>query len=131
MLADRAISIGGALHANIAKARRILFDRAIDTLPYFPYGPKVASFARNIWGDSQFVTVDGHAAQAAIGDVRSTLTLRWPVYTVFAECYATVAGEIGLRPCDFQAIIWHTWKRLHPRVSKIAARKQWEAIGEY
>lgn len=125
VLADRAISIGGALHANIAKARRILADNAEDTLMYFPHGPKVASFARNLWGDSAFVTVDGHAAQAALNDVLSTITLRWAPYVVFAECYARVAGKLGYAPSTFQAIIWHTWKRLHPRVGKIQNRKRW------
>jgi hypothetical protein len=131
VLAERAVSIGGALHANIAKARRILADRATSTIAYFPHGPKVASFSLNLAGNDTAVTVDGHAIQVALDDVQSTVTLKWAPYLIFAECYERAAGKVHRPPAEFQAIVWHVWKRLHPRVSKIAARKQWEPIGEY
>lgn len=113
------------LQSNVTKAQRILADGATDTLLYFPQGPKVASFARNLWGDMSFVTVDTHCIQAALNDAASTVTLRWTPYTVFAECYATVARELDLQPATFQSIIWHTWKRLYPRMRKHALRKRW------
>lgn len=131
ILAGRAVSVSGALHANIAKARRIIDDVAFSTMPYFPHGPKVASFAENLKGLDDYVTVDTHCSQAALGDAASTVTLRWQPYKVFAECYALAARRVNLPPATFQAIIWHTWKRLYPRIRKHAIRKQWEPIGEY
>lgn len=125
ILASRAVSIGGALHANIRKARAILATRATTTINHLPYGPKVYHFACNLSGDCDAVTVDTHAIQAGLANVLSTVTLRWTPYLIFAECYRKAAHRVHLAPCDFQAVVWHTWKRLHPRVSKIVARAQW------
>lgn len=130
ILADRYPSIGG-IHKNIQKAHNIRNHRADTMLPYFPGGPKVASFAKNLAGDMDYVTIDGHAAQAALNNVRSTVALTWGPYTVFAGCYDTVGRSLGHSPAEFQAIIWHIWKRQYPRVNKLALRKRWEAMGEY
>lgn len=130
VLRNQPQSVGGALHANVRKARRIFADRATDITAYFPYGPKVASFACNLAGDYSHATIDTHAMQAALNDVQARYTLKLQPYACFAECYERVARKAGLEPAHFQAILWHTWKRLHPRVSKIAARRQWEPIGE-
>lgn len=130
VLAGRAVSVGGPLRSNIAKARRIADDRAGQTLPYFPYGPKVASFACNLAGDSSIVTVDGHAMQAALNDVQANYRLPWKPYAIFAECYRNAAYRVGIAPADFQAIIWHAWKRLYPRSVKLTLRRQWHVIGE-
>lgn len=131
ILAGRAVSIGGALHSNIRKAERIRNDRAGQITPYFPQGPKVASFACNLAGDSSIVTVDTHAMQAGLADVKADYRLPWKPYAVFAECYRLAAYRVKVAPADFQAIIWHTWKRLNPPASKRNKRRQWEVIGEY
>jgi hypothetical protein len=126
ILAGRpAASIGGALYANIRKACAIRDQNAETTLGHLPYGPKVYNFSRNLAGDMQAVTVDTHATQAALGDVLATVNLRWTPYNTFADCYREAAKEVYTAPCDFQAIIWHTWKRLHPRMAKNKARNQW------
>ena len=130
-LAGRAPSISGALPKNVTKARRIIADAAFTTLPYFLHGPKVASFAENLQGRMNMVTVDTHAMQAALADPLATYSLKWRPYRVFAECYAHAAVKVGLAPATFQAIIWHVWKRLYPRVWKNQHRKQWEVIGEF
>lgn len=119
----------GALNVNIRKGMRILQDRA--TLPdaYFDYAPKVCAFARNLQGDSESVTIDAHAAQAALEDVTHNFNGRAGVYEVFADVYRSAAHTLGLRPCDFQAIVWHVWKREHPPAKKRAARTQWTPIG--
>ncbi|MGH8596893.1 MAG: DUF7178 family protein [Gammaproteobacteria bacterium] len=122
---------GGALMTNIGKAERVLTDRATDLAPYFKSGPKVTSFARNLQGIGTAVTVDTHAAQAALGDVRSTVSLKQTPYDIFADCYRDAALQTNLRPCDFQAIVWHIWKRQYPRTRKIGMRRQWDAIGEF
>lgn len=131
ILAGRPASVGGAYNSNLRKAERIRDDRACQMLPYFPSGPKVASFACNLAGDYAIVTVDTHALQAALNDVQSRLALTWTRYAVFAEAYQQAARKAGIEPAFFQAIIWHVWKRLHPRVSKIQARRQWHVMGEY
>ena len=131
VLADRAISIGGALPTNVSKARRILSDHATSTLEYFPHGPKVASFALNLAGNDTAVTIDGHAIQAALDDVTSTVTLRWTPYMIFAGAYECAARKAGHSNSDFQAIVWVTWKRLHPKADKLRQRTQWSAIGEF
>ncbi len=118
------LSIIGPLRANIEKAKRILTDRAGDILPYFPQGPKVNSFARNIAGNYQdAVTIDRHAIECAWNDTtlpECDLRATWTHYAVYAECYARVASRVGLDAAIFQAIVWHVWKREHPAASKRA-----------
>jgi len=123
VLADRVPSVGG-IWTNIAKARRIRDDGATNTLDYFPQGPKVASFAANLAGDDDIVTVDSHAMQAALMNPIATTRLSWLPYTIFAECYAHAAKRSQLPPATFQAIIWCYWKRLHPPANKRAMARE-------
>ncbi len=147
VLACRVPSIGGVLLKNLDKAIKLRDTdyRTDDSLPsglkvwplssrmleQFTQGPKVCSFAANLAGDMTHVTVDTHGIQAALNNPLATITLKWVPYRVFAECYAVVANELGLEPATFQAIVWHVWKRLYPRIWKIQNRKQWHVIGEY
>ena len=130
LLAGRPPSIGGVIQSNILKAQRILRDRAHQTLDYFPQGPKVASFACNLAGDFDWVTVDTHAMQAALNDVQASYRLNWTRYATFAEVYRRAALEAGEEPAIFQAIIWHYWKRTYPRTYKLMERRQWHVVGE-
>ena len=129
VLAGRPPSIGGCLNSCLRKAIRIRDNRATDTRSYFPQGPKVESFSRNLAGDYSIATVDTHMVQAALADVEATVTLRWLPYAVFSQCYGNVARTVGLEPAICQAILWHTWRRLYPRVTKIQRRRQWHVIG--
>lgn len=147
VLANRPVSISGALHVNIEKAKRLrdewsttgtmgcneLGDVESRMVRVFPHGPKVCSFAANLAGIDDYVTIDGHAMQAALNDPTADYRLRWQPYTVFARCYAEVAREVGHKPCDFQAIIWHHWKRQYPRMVKHAIRKttRQQRLGRY
>ena len=135
ILAGRPPSVLG-LRSNIAKARLMRDSNPLESLStrmmrLFPSGPKVNSFALNLAGDNNVVTVDTHAMQAGLNDVMARYTLKWAPYKVFAECYARAAVNVNRMPCEFQAIIWHAWKRLYPRGVKNQLRKQWEVIGEY
>ena len=136
VLAQRAVSVAGLLQANIRKARRLLEDtREYPTLAdrmfaYFPYGPKVNSFACNLAGADSVVTIDTHAAQAALSDVQFDVIRGWLQYALFTQAYTDVALSFGLAPCSFQASVWLIWKRLHPAAAKRNARRQWEPIGE-
>ena len=134
MLARRAVSVAGPLQANIRKARQLLDDtREYPTLAdrmfaYFPYGPKVNSFACNLAGADSVVTIDTHAAQGALNDLHFDVIRGWKQYALFAQAYCDVARSFGLAPCSFQASVWLIWKRLHPAGKKRHARRQWEPI---
>lgn len=136
VLAERNPSIGGVLHSNLRKAERLRdSDWKSDRLTIggrmleaFPGGPKVNSFANNLAGDMSYVTVDTHAVQAALNDPLITLGIPWTPYRIFAECYACAAAKVDRQPAEFQAIVWHVWKRLYPRVWKIQNRTQWFAV---
>jgi hypothetical protein len=101
---------GGALRANVDKARRIHADRALDIVGYFKDAPKVSAFCQNLQGNGARVTIDTHAVQAAVNDPLWRKSLHSQAYRIFADVYASVAKEFGLRPCDFQAVIWCAWK---------------------
>ena len=145
ILAQRNPSVGGALFKNIAKAKLLRDDEGENqrwgecklslsermTLT-FPQGPKVTNFALNLTGEMQnAVTIDTHCAQAALNNPLSIIYLKWTPYRIFAECYAQTARQTEYTPATFQAIIWHVWKRLYPRVWKLQNRKQWHTMGEY
>jgi hypothetical protein len=118
-------SIGGALHSCLRKAKRIRDDRATNITEYFPQGPKVASFAACLAGDRRFPTIDTHMMQASLNDVKANYTLKWCPYTDFAQACIDAALHTCYQPAEFQAIVWHVWKRLHPRVNKIRERSRW------
>lgn len=128
---NRSALSGGVLRSCLRKAERIRDERAGDTLAYFPSGPKVHAFARNLAGDWAAVTVDTHAMQAALGDVQANYALPWRPYGVFVGCYRRAACRVAVEPAIFQAIIWHVWKRLYPTARKQQLRRQWDVIGEF
>jgi hypothetical protein len=130
ILAGRAPSIG-ALKSNVRKAEHVRDNRLSNLLATFPGGPKVNHFAVNLAGNYSRVTVDAHALQAALQDVLCIRTLKWSAYAVVADAYETAARKLQLDPATLQAIIWVTWKRLHPTAAKRAVRRQWDVIGDF
>jgi hypothetical protein len=118
------------LPANVRKARKILSDRATTIADYMPFGYKVNTFAANLAGNFDVATVDTHGIQAALNNVEATVTLKRTSYDVFSQCYVNAAHRAGLDAATFQAIIWHTWKRMYPRAMKIQVRRQWFITGE-
>ncbi len=120
----------GALKVNVSKAEAIRNGRLSDTLTVFKSAPKVASFSRNLAGDYSLVTVDTHALQAALCDVEVVLGLKWNTYEAFASAYVHASKVVGIEPAMFQAVIWHTWKRMYPPAAKRARRQQWSVMGE-
>jgi hypothetical protein len=134
VLAERGQSIGGALHVNVGKARRLrdiagaLGDSSTLSIAErmaasFPSGPKVYCFAQNLAGDDSLVTVDTHATQAALNDVRSRVTLNWNRYRLVALAYAQAANQCRVLPTTFQAVTWHAWKERYPRMVKNQLRR--------
>lgn len=131
ILAMRPPSIGGAINSNVCKAQVLRDARESDTRMVFKSGPKVHAFSRNLSGDFSCVTVDTHATQAALCDVEVTVGLKQASYDCFAEAYRLAAISLGIEPAVFQAVIWHTWKRMYPTTTKIRRRAQWSAMGEF
>ncbi len=123
VLAGAPPSIGG-IRANVDKAVALRNewqgDDSISSrmLRRFPGGPKVNSFAHNLAGYDNVVTIDTHAMQAALNDPLARYTLKWLPYTEFAKAYVSVAIMLDVPPATFQAIIWCAWKRLYPAVNK-------------
>lgn len=123
LLSGQVVVSGGALRANVYKARRILQTGAESVYPTFKNAPKVEAFSYNLAGQHsvlawQTVTVDTHAIQAAVNNPLWRRTVHPYAYRIFADVYASVARELNLRPCDFQAIIWCAWKRRHTTSDK-------------
>lgn len=118
MLSGQSIVTGGALRANVAKARRVLQDGATSLDGYFKQGPKVKAFSHNLQGNPWPIVVDSHAVQALKNEPLFTKSFHPAAYAVFADCYRDVALSVNVRPCDFQAIIWCAWKRRHSTASK-------------
>lgn len=118
VLSGQALVTGGALRANVAKARAIYRDRATSLVGYFKDGPKVTAFSRNLLCDGAHVTIDAHAVQAAMNNPLWSKSLRTPQYRVFADVYSDVARELGIPVYQFQAIIWCTWKHKHTTSDK-------------
>lgn len=131
ILAGRSASVGGPLHVNVAKAIALRNARESDTRTVFKSGPKVRNFSLNLAGDYSGVTVDTHATQAALCDVEATVYLTAVVYDCFSEAYRQAAVSLDMEPAVFQAVIWHTWKRMYPPIVKIRRRTQWEPMGEF
>ena len=85
------------------RARRAL----VSSDPFGTFGPKALktqSFARNISGDLQAVTVDVWAARIA-GVAEAQLKLVG-VYEAIAHCYRLAAKRAGINPAQMQAITW-------------------------
>lgn len=115
VLAERSLSPGFALHGFVAKAR-VLRQLTVQDVgeamrTAFSGGFKVNAFARNLSGDNDVVTVDGPAAQAAVNAITRVRTDRLFIYNTIAYAYMDTAFAHGIVACDFQAILWHTWKR--------------------
>ena len=108
-------SIRGAIQSFVRNAERIRDERLTDTYPTFKVGCKVRSFAANLAGNLDVVTVDTHAAQIASGDVCNTLRVdTWKRYEPVASAYVAAAKRVGIKPATLQAITWVVWKRLYP-----------------
>lgn len=95
----------GLLGMNLRNAQRAMASNdAIGTLN----GSKVRSFAANILGDHDAVTVDVWAARVALGaemDYAKILN-RAGVYEAIAECYRQIARQVGVSAATMQATTW-------------------------
>lgn len=85
-------------------------------------GLKVRSFYSNLLdpNDGKTVTIDGHCFNIWNGKrlpLRRKPNTKAPDaetdYSVVAAGYRAVAKSVGVLPCQLQATVWQTWKRMH------------------
>ncbi len=99
---------GATLGRNTRKAEEIL--AGLD--PYTVVsGPKATSFFHNLLGDESYVTIDTRSFGQVSGrkdysDKGAKFLERWGVYEMYADCFRTVAREVGMTPAEFQASLW-------------------------
>lgn len=82
--------------------------------------PKVYSFNRAILGDLDAVTVDRHAARAALGDPLLPASVGPegdPAYRAYAAAYREAAHIVGMSARDLQATLWTYVKRARDELS--------------
>lgn len=101
----------------------------------FTRGPKTRAFFQNIMDpyDDWPVTVDGHAYCAWVGrrmTMKAVVYLGFP-YEQVADGFRQAAAVTGVLPCQFQAVLWFTWKRIHnivyrPQMRLFRQCDQWE-----
>lgn len=127
LLMNGEITTHGPLQANILKAKRILAEDITDTRKVFVAGPKVYNFSLNLAGDHTGVTVDTHMVQAIHADPYWRGIPKPNIYNVYATAVTAAADDLAIAPAVLQAILWHTWKRLHPSGVKRAARTKHNA----
>jgi len=110
---------GAGYGACRARARRCISG---DDFLSFTKGLKTRNFYQNIMDPSNHypVTIDGHAYCVWVG---RRMTMKQAVrakfdYHKIADGYREVAGELGIVPCQLQAVTWFTWKRINAIVYK-------------
>jgi hypothetical protein len=101
----------GAYDANVEKALHILQDD--DDWQRWLSGNKVTSFAANIAGDPDTVTVDTWAWRVwADTKLNAKVPNLDKLYFQIAADYREAAARIGLAPRELQAVVWVTIRRL-------------------
>lgn len=114
-LLEEGTRFPGMLISNYERARRVLMASPTEALAALQVkgpesAPKIASFARNIIGDEERVTVDVWAIRAALGDVPNpeALLSRVGMYEAVAEQYRWLGRKHGVSAPQAQAIVWIT-----------------------
>jgi hypothetical protein len=104
----------GCIRANVERAARAFSDED----PFATFGPsahKTRSFAANILGDRDAVTVDVWAARIALtpryrrgwdGPDAETMLGRAGMYAAVAHAYRVAARRAGVDPTTMQATTW-------------------------
>ena len=100
----------GTLGMNVKRAWEILTNRNPDDALK---GPKIRSFWRNIIRpDWDGVTVDTWAYRACLGDPFAAVsTFDIMAYLDMQAAYQSAAVVVGLKPHEFQAVVWVVIRR--------------------
>jgi hypothetical protein len=100
-------------------------------------GPKTRAFYHNILKpeDKKHVTIDGHMYGVWTGKrlrMKEVAHLKIP-YNTIAKDIQKVARQEDLIPCQLQAILWFTWKRINnviysPQLALLDHNNHWGAV---
>lgn len=94
---------------NVAKAWNIL-NSTNEPIDFFNLktGAKTYNFYLNILNplDINFVTIDRHAISVYKGTKRTNKSLTVKQYGIIADAYTVAAYNLGILPCELQAILW-------------------------
>jgi len=98
---------------NLRKALNILESNNSQVFS----APKTSNFFQNILDptDNNYVTIDGHAINAYYGKPGKVKNKYFTPkhYERIARAYKKLAAKYNLLPCQIQAIIWLSFKRIH------------------
>lgn len=101
----------GVYTANVEKAYHIVYDE--DDWERWLSGMKVSNFARNMWGDTEAVTVDTWAWRIWAGvDLYAKPPNLDKLYERISADYRATARKHGLEARQMQAITWVTARRI-------------------
>lgn len=80
----------------------------------FNLGQKTASFAANILGNKQIVTVDSLAMSILLGfyEKAGSYNIKNPAYVYAQSLYVHCANVLGIFPAQLQAVVWVVCRRL-------------------
>lgn len=80
-------------------------------------GKKIVSFFRNINGDEQDITIDGHARNIYYNDKQGLTTpntnIKKSEYKDIQKAYLRASRKLGIKAYELQAITWVVWRRIH------------------
>jgi len=95
----------GTFHKNVYKAWNVVTH---DDPTLVMTSPKTEAFVDNIIDPaSELVTIDVWAHRIAMGDMTlQAKSIGVRKYAEFSSVYKEVAGEVGMKACDVQAITW-------------------------
>jgi len=100
-------------HANRDKVARILDDG--EDWRNVLKGPKVEAFFANIIGDPNFVTIDRHAIDIAIGRPLSNkeraVWMGKRNRAILTQSYINAAKREKVLPYEMQAVTWVMWRK--------------------
>jgi hypothetical protein len=106
-----AAKFQGVFSSNIEKAWHILWDTS--DWERWLAGNKVNCFARNIWGETDTVTIDTWAWRIwAKSDLFAAPPNLEKLYWDIAADYREAARQVGLEARQLQAITWVTIRRI-------------------
>ena len=69
-------------------------------------GPKVSSFAENLKGNQQPMTIDTHNFSAVRNDPGNKVSPSHTQYKYLEDYQAEIAEKLGMTPAQFQASVW-------------------------
>jgi hypothetical protein len=104
---------------NHCKNRAILYLTGEADFLMETKGPKIISFYYNIIQpeNPRYITIDGHIYSIWKGKrhtVKAVAMSRWEKsYNEIAKDFFKVAKKNNLTPCQLQAMLWFTWKRIN------------------